>query len=146
MVADQVTFIQSYKYNLYAVWGVLHCTSRQYTTHNRLYVRQHRADQGRHKPGWQGPLHLPQDFGWRWGTKKLKKKPEFWRTKPLKTLKKKQKNEVQMVPMVQMVQKHLNMRKTCNIRGCPEAADELAGNSRGLAGSSRWAGRKQQTS
>ena len=28
--------------------------------------------------------------------------------------------------------------------GWPEAADELAGNSRGLAGSSRWAGRKQQ--
>ena len=37
-----------------------------------------------------------------------------------------------------MVQKHLNMRKTCNIRGCPEAADELAGNSRGLVGNSRW--------
>ena len=33
MVADQVTYISSYKWNLYAVWGVLHCTSRQYTTY-----------------------------------------------------------------------------------------------------------------
>ena len=35
--------------------GVLHCTYRQYTTHNRLYVRQHRADQGWHKTGLAGP-------------------------------------------------------------------------------------------
>ena len=25
-----------YKWKLYAVWGVLHCTYRQYTTHNRF--------------------------------------------------------------------------------------------------------------
>ena len=59
MVADQVSIFHVYKSNLYAVWGVLYRTSRQYNNKgstNRLSVHQHRAVQGLHKPGWLGPL------------------------------------------------------------------------------------------
>jgi len=74
MVADQVTCISCTSGNCTPFGGyyTVHIGSTQHTT--GLYVRQHRADQGRHNPGWLGALHLPQDLGWRWKHQKLKKK------------------------------------------------------------------------
>ena len=39
MVASQVTFIQSYTYNLYPVWGVRWCTYSQATTMGSTHLR-----------------------------------------------------------------------------------------------------------
>ena len=79
MVADQVTFIQSYKYNLYAVWGVLYCTSRQYTTYMDTNTGPIRD--GINRVG-KAPYTSPKILGGDGEPKNLKK--TVWRTKSLK--------------------------------------------------------------
>ena len=97
MVADQVTCISCTSGNCTPFGGyyTVHIGSTQHTT-GYMYANTGPIRDGI-KPGWQGPLHLPQDFGWRWGTQKLKKKKAFWRPKPPKNFKKKNRKMMLML-------------------------------------------------
>ena len=73
MVADRVSIFLLKSVLHKGGYSCVHCTVHQQeaayiynriTVRHGLYVRQHRADQGRHNPGWLGPLHLPQVFFW----------------------------------------------------------------------------------
>ena len=92
MVADQVMYISCTSRICTPSGGyyAVHLGSTQHTTGN-MYANTGLIRDGI-KPGWQGPLHLPQDFGWRCGTKKLKKNSIL---EIAKNFKKKQKNEVE---------------------------------------------------
>ena len=109
---------------MYAVWGVIYCTSRQYTTYMDTNTGPIRG--GINRVG-KAPYTSPKILGGDGAPKNLKK-TALWKTP--KNFKKNQKNEVQMVPMVHMVQKHgTNGTKT------PQYAKNMQ--YKGLSGSSR---------